>query len=332
MDLPRDPAFLLQGTTSSTYSWRSLLYLLVILFASLLLAAILSPPIFWGISEWATAAPNPLNTYLAEKSFPRYFDRLRWLAVLLALPWLIRRCGLWSLGALGLAPTERAWREFIRWAGLGLTLLLVIVAVQFSLGVIHSINAMAGLELAILIFSGLLSGLLVGFLEEVVFRGVIFRIFYTALRPLPAAVFSSLLFASLHFKKIPTSIWPEDSPVTTTSGLEVAFWTLFSVAQTFDLQRFLTLFLVGFVLTIVFVRERSLWACWGMHAAWVWLLTVNPALYQVSDTAGTSFFGTQRLVDGWLTPSLLLVIALSLYLSQRVPIPPSKGSTYESAG
>lgn len=330
MDPPRDPAFLLQGTASNTYSWRGLLYLLTLLFASLLLAAILSPLVFRGISEWAATAPNPLNTYLAEKSFPRYFDRLRWLAVLLALPWLIRRCGLWSWGALGLAPIGRAWGEFLRWAGLGFALLLVVVAVQFSLGTIHSINAMTGPELIGLIFSALLSGLLVGFLEEIVFRGVVFRIFYTALRPIPAAVVSSLLFASLHFKRIPASLWPEDSPVTAMSGLEVAFWTIFSVAQTFDLQRFLTLFLVGFVLALVFVRKRSLWACWGMHAAWVWLLVVNPSLYQVSDTAGASFLGTQRLIDGWLTPSLLLATALSLYLSQRTKAPPN-GSICENA-
>ena len=318
----RDPAFMLFGTATRAYSWRGLLDLLALLIGSLLFAALLSPLVFWGVSAWTEASPNALNTYLAEKSFPRYFDRLRWLAVLLCLPWLMKRCGLWSWGRLGFAPTGKAWGDFLRSMGLGIVLLLVVIVLQFGFGKVASITSMTVSEWGILIFSGLLSGLLVGFLEETVFRGVVFRMFYTALRPIPAAVVCSLLFAALHFKKIPETIWPVDSAVSAASGLEMAFWTLFSVTQTFDPQLFVTLVLVGLVLTLVFMRTRSLWSCWGMHAGWVWLLAVSSSQYQVGDGARAAFLGTQRLIDGWLTPSLLAGAVVWLYLSLPRKNPP----------
>ena len=324
MSPPRDLTFVLFGIESGEYSWRGLLYLLALLIGSLLFAAVLSPLVFWGMAAWVEASPNALNIYLAEKSFPRYFDRLRWLAVLLCLPWLMKRCSLWSWSRLGFAPTERAWGDFLRWMVLGLVLLLVVVVLQFNFGNVDSITSMTVSEVGILIFSGLLSGLLVGFLEETVFRGIVFRIFYTALRPIPAAVICSLLFAALHFKKIPETVWSVDSVVSAASGLEMAFWTLFSVTQTFDPQHFVTLFLVGLVLTLVFMRTRSLWSCWGMHAGWVWLLAVSSSQYQVGDGSGTGFLGTQRLIDGWLTPSLLAGAVVWLYLSHITRTPPAE--------
>jgi len=85
----------------------------------------------------------------------------------------------------------------------------------------------------------LASAILVGTIEEIVFRGLVLRLFYTAtIYPWLALILSSLFFAYVHFK-IPPGEWMKVSSVYWNTGLWAAYWMVTGIAADFELKRFL---------------------------------------------------------------------------------------------
>lgn len=316
--MKRERRFLCFGLGPQETSLRGVGLLAVLYLGAVLFAAVVAPLVWWGMQAWAQGAPNALNTYLAEKDFPRYFDRLRWLPVVLGLPWLLRATGLWSLRALGYDHLRPA--RFAAWFGLGVATLTAVALVQaLSVGVsARDRSAFAVLETLAL---GLLSALAVSLLEETVFRGLVLRLFYTAFRPVLAVVLTSLFFASAHFKDVPDAVWTDGDPVTWASGFVVAFWTLWSPVATFELWPFVNLFLVGTILAVVFLRTGSLWVPIALHTGWVSVRFVYTGHFRtMAETPG--FPGTQGMLDGGLAALALAgVFALVWRMPRRESAP-----------
>ena len=164
---------------------------------------------------------------------------------------------------------------------------------------------------------GLCAGFVVALVEEAVFRGIVLRIFYTALSPFYAVFLSSLFFAFVHFKQLPHEIASPEGSVTVSSGFLAAFWTVFSIIHTFDVIPFLNLTLVGMVLGLLFLRSHSLWPCVGLHGGWVAFIAVYDKLVVSQSGAVQSFFGSSRMLDGLLSAVLLGFIS---FLFFRHPI------------
>ena len=307
---PRDPAFLLFGTHPDQTSWRGVALLALVFGGSLLGAAVLAPPVYFGVQALAANSDAEIWDYLARHPFTRYVDRLRWLPVLLALPWLLRQCGLGSTRALGFTGPD-AGRRFLGAFLLGVLMLAGLSLAQVVSGQVEARPRVDGPGFLRVLAEALLSGVLIALLEEAIFRGLVLRQFYTALRPWPALLASTAFFALLHFKKIPPSIWGPDEVVTWGSGFYVAAWTVGSVIATFDYVFFLNYLFVGLALGLVFLRTRSLWACVGLHAGWVTVLKLH-SFYFVPSATPSGFWGTPRIIDG--TASLLLLAALTAAL------------------
>ncbi len=311
MHIGREREFLLFGLSPERKSWRGVGLLAGVLLGTLFIAAIISPWVYWGVVAWAKASPNELNLYLADKDFPRYFDRLRWLSVILLLPWLLKRCGLLSWSSLGYASNRREWRSAINWFGVGLATLAIVAIVQnFTVGLNIKLSLISGEFFAVLLM-GLMSGLLVAFVEETVFRGVVLRMFYTAISPIIAVIVSALLFAALHFKKVPGSLWIDDT-VSLGSGFYVGLWVLLSVITTFELFKFINLFFVGLILNILFLKTRSLLPCIGLHAGWVCFRAVYHKLVETNNEASPFIWGSETVIDGVFPTFImgLFVVAL----------------------
>jgi len=311
----RDPAFLLFGLRPDAFSWRGVYLLALVFGGSLLGAGLLAPPLYFGIQALASGADDGLWAYLARHPFPRYVDRLRWLPVLLALPWLIRACGLGSARALGLSRPV-PWRLFGGALLGGFAMLGLLAGIQLSADAVDPRpNAFALLTVSLLP-QALLSGLLIAVLEETIFRGLVLRQFYSALRPWPAIFATSLFFALLHFKKIPPSVWGPDSVVGWDSGLYVAMWTVGSVIATFDGLFFANYLLVGVVLCLVTLRTGSLWAGIGLHAGWVAFLRAYGTVFAEPGQA-TLLLGGTRIIDGLV--SFAMLAALAVWLARTKP-------------
>ncbi len=315
MRVPRDRSFLLFGLEEKEYSWRGVWLLILVYVGAIIFASIFSPFVYWGIQFWADTAPNRLNTYLAEKDFPRYFDRLRWLPVILLLPWLLKRCRLFSFQKLGFESIRNPGMggRTLRWIVFGAGLILIAAAGQGMVLGLDTEPELTALKALQILLATLASALLIGVIEEAVFRGMILRMFYTALKPIPAVILSSLFFASVHFKKIPQEVWNDDSAaVTMGSGFFVGFWTLFSVVQTFEFVRFLNLFLFGTILCLLFLRTGSLWPCVGFHGGVVFARSLYGKYFNLETGSTNPFWGSGILLDGYFASILLFLICIWL--------------------
>lgn len=303
--MTRDKRHILYGLSDRDYSAKGLWLLALLYFGSLFAAALIS------LAAWRlTHHFDPEATgYLANKPYPRFFDRARWFCVLLLLPYLFWQCRIASFQAVGFAkpvlPIVGTWFLY------GMGMIAVIYGGSYALGAIElkpeaSIsNALGNLG------NALLAGVLIGLLEEIVFRGLVFRMFYTAIGPLVSVLASSAFFAVLHFRASPTqlqSIAPSD--VGLSEGFLIAWETIAALVTQFDLTYLAAIFLVGVLLHQTFLLKGNLWACAALHAGWVFTIKLVSSSFQTSELANR-FTGSTRVADGyWVIIVLVIFICL----------------------
>ena len=112
---------------------------------------------------------------------------------------------------------------------------------------------------------------LVGVLEELVFRGMILQHLMTCSKGL-AVVGSSALYAAVHLK---SAAW------------NLAVW-----------YELLGLFLLGGLLALTYLLTRRLYLAVGLHAVLAYGARVNKLLVEFTDPSLTWLVGTSRLVNG----------------------------------
>lgn len=304
MQIRRDSWFILFGLTRKGYSWQGIWLLLALFLGSLLIAGVLSPLFFWAYEVIQNQCSDDLTAYFIKKGLPKTFDRLRWLPILIGFPWLMHYCGLLSWQRMGLS-FDRS-KQFFVWFALGLFMLMFIALMQWLSGNWGEVKSVQLSAIPAIIFSALLGGLLIGLLEESLFRGLVLRLFYSAVRPLPAVLLSAAFFAWLHFKKVPPELWTSETEVFWWSGLYLCFWTVMSLVLTFNLPLFLNLMMTGILLNMVYIRYKSLWPGIGLHAGWVVFIITFKDLVDVVYRGWTGIlFGTERFIDG-LMPGLIM--------------------------
>lgn len=327
--MQRERPYILFGLSEDRTSWKGVLALALIFFGAMVFAAIFSPLLYFAVKAWAASSPETLPNWLATRmepqDFPRYFDRVRWLPVLLCLPWLFRWTGLFSLRRLGYGEPRRAPLPLLKWWLAGLLMLVAVALVQWAaVGATVSPDFTAGYLLEKLAL-GLVSGLIVALLEEMIFRGLIFRLFYTALRPIPAVVLAALFFAYVHFKHVS---WPEGQEVHWWSGFEVCWQVAGGFILHPDWWKFANLFAAGAFLNLLFLRSGSLWPCVGVHAGWVCFRAVYTRFVNIPAGDSQWLWGSQTMLDG-LLPLLPLaaLCAWAVLAPRKQPSSPPPASS-----
>ena len=305
--------------------WRGLLLLLGLVLGSLLIAAIVAPLVYHGIRIWAEASPSRLATYLAAKDFPRYFDRLRWLMVLLGLPWLCRGTGLASREALGVLAPGGTLRRIAAWMAVGIATIAIITAGQVWAGV-STWAGHPGARAAEILVLGLASAAILGFVEELLFRGVIFRLFLRPFSPTLAVPIAAAFYSLMHFQRVSSDLWPDDAPVTMASGFVVAWGNVVNMITQVDPVLFLGLFLAGCSLSLLVLRTGDLWSSVGLHAGWVW----GGFSRRLFDPIGVSpWWGGKAMIDGALPLLILALLAVALATAPRRRAGAAAGSVGE---
>lgn len=163
----RYPRFMLFGLSEKETSWRGVGLLAAVFLGSLLIAAVLTPPAYWLVEWWRDRTGSETAQWLLDKGVDTYFDRLRMASVILGLPWLMSKCHLWSWRALGLAPEKNNMRRGVYGWIAGLAMILGLALWEGA----HAAVNEGGLSIMKVCLTALLAGLILGFLEEVVFRG-----------------------------------------------------------------------------------------------------------------------------------------------------------------
>lgn len=307
----RDSFHVLFNLDEYRYSLRGLKLLLIAFLGLHFLAAFLAPAFYKLVVSWNASAPNSLNTYLVGKPFPEYFDRARILLLLLSIPWLLVQCRLLSARKLGFAGDFPWYSVFLRFYMAGLVWAVAVLGILMGVGAVAIEESLTFQAL----FSGLLgafiSALIIALMEELIFRSLFFRMFYTALTPLVSVILSSMFFAYMHFKQ-PRGLWDYDTPpaeVGWLDGLPVGFYVIFGIVVNFKLVLFLNLTLVGYTLTVVFMKSRSIWSSIGLHAGWVTPISLFMDIAVRTIDKQSVWWGTYRLADGYFTTVCLVLVA-----------------------
>jgi membrane protease YdiL (CAAX protease family) len=243
---------------------KDLRKLLLYLAASLVLGALLTPPIF---KMGHSLAERGILPRITGQGFHRYFSRIVEITALLLLWPLARSLKVKSLAELGLRRDAR-WAARLAFGFLSAVALMAVMSLCVSaFGAVKFFpegQRMFG-EIPKVIFTAAC----VGFIEECIFRGAFLGLFQRSMSRRGALLASALFFAVLHFiQPLKSDIAPEN--VTWLSGLAL-IPSVFSqwsepmlVAASFT-----TLLAVGWVLGWAMQHTHSLWLGIGLHAGWV---------------------------------------------------------------
>ncbi|NJO13346.1 MAG: CPBP family intramembrane metalloprotease [Gammaproteobacteria bacterium] len=213
----------------------------------------------------------------ADWPFHRVANRLAMLVLLIGLLWLLRRMHLNHKAALGYGlERSRFIRTGLLALALGMASMLPIIGLLVLLGIREPDAALSLAGASGLALQGLIAGLAVAFIEETFLRGAMHTAIERESGPRAAVLLTAAVYASLHF--LNRVRIPHDS-VDWTSG-----WTL--IGRTFNafadpariFDSFLALFAVGVLLGMVRVRFGNIAACIGLHAGWVWVITISREL------------------------------------------------------
>lgn len=221
---------------------------------------------------------------------------------------------------LGYAPIKVMLKQFGRGFGLSLLILLPVFFMLNFLGV-HSIDMTKAWTLAwvakkVGIAFGL--ALLIGIVEESVFRGLLLTSLRKYLPAFSAVLMSSIYYAGLHFldSKSPVS----EATLSLNGSFQLLAEAYYNVFTMQDPTAFLALCAVGLFLGVLRLHgEMNLALCIGCHAGWVTLIRMSKSTMSVDLNTPYSFLVSHYdgvigiLVAGWL-----LFVLASYWLFSKV--------------
>jgi membrane protease YdiL (CAAX protease family) len=268
--------------------------LLIFLVSVLALTSILSP---W----FAIAADWVSGQLLGVERFPfsRIFNRTFMFSGIVLFFLCRRLLRIGNLAQLGFVSLRQGGGDLLRGWSLAVgslaALLLAMSLAQvfepyFRLSLARSLSRS---------FSALLSGVFAGSLEEVFFRGILFKGLLQNGKLFRAFVLSSLFYSALHFVK-PGEAYFVDG-VEPLAGFRHLFFTFTPFSEPLNiLPGMFGLFLLGIVLSYAFLRTGNLYLSIGLHAGWIFgLKTVRVFGNYTRDDLGWLFGSTDpKIVSG----------------------------------
>ncbi len=271
-----------------------------------------------GYPAWLLVAQFPGD----DPKFSRVASRVGMLILLLGFIFVARRLKVADRQSLGYGlPAGRFAREVGIGLVLGSALMLPVLATMVLLDMrVSQPEALAGAAAWLeIIVTGLVTGLVVAFIEETFFRGAMQTAITREAGVLPAIMLPSVIYAALHFVagkyRIPAS------ELDYGSGFHLLAEFVRKFSDPLDiLDAFLCLTGVGVLLGLGRAVTGNNAACIGLHAAWVAVILVvrttsapnphSPMAWMMDDHDG--FIGW--MVLAW-TP--LMAWALHRWYRQR---------------
>lgn len=305
--------------------WASLNDLGKIIFyllATVVLGALLAPPLYWG-ANWL--ASHGIQPWLAELHFRKFFHRGLLIAAVGLLWPTVKWISLPGLEGLGLQPNPRRKQDLL--VGF-LASFLIMVGLALVLMQLEIYRVRKEIQWGPL-GSVMVSAVVVSVLEEGLFRGAIFGLVARAINKWWSLFFVSALYSILHFLK-PQEKLPEGHTVGWLSGFELIPGAFSQFQEPWlVLGGFSTLFVVGLILGYARIRTASLWMPIGLHAGWI------------LGKMGLSKIARRRITDTlpWLGEDItiglasLFVVTLTgvliyFWLRRRRPLAPICTSTH----
>lgn len=249
------------------------------------------------------------HSQFAGKPFHRYLDRSLLAIALIGLWPLLRTLAFGSPWSLLRPSAPGQWRRLARGTALGFCSLSMVAILALAMHV-----RVFGVEPRFWHLLGRLgdavgTAVAVGFIEEFLFRGAVFGALRRVWHWMPALVVSSLIYAAVH----PLQRTDLAGPVTWHSGFDLlGQMALRIINPSSSAPALINLTLIGIILAIACWRTGDLYFSIGLHGGWVLLLKLYGTFtgHQVAGSLG--FFGTEKVVDGWLAFIILLAVLIFL--------------------
>lgn len=256
--------------------WQVLALAVLFLTAGIWLASALSVLIMNCAHAWGGIA----GAYLIKEGADKVMRRCLLGFSIVFLTIFLRRAGWQGWRDCGFTTTDPDWS----WRAWHTGLLNGIILGILTMGIVGTLTILAGIHriyitlgpssMLIKIVALLLSALAVGFFEETVVRGILFRVLARIWRAWPAAVLSSLVFAVAHFIEPANEAFIGSSFLSVTQAVFVSTFTMFWKVPCLALQ-FINLSLLGIVLCAFVIRTKTIWLSVGAHVAWVWMIKLH---------------------------------------------------------
>jgi uncharacterized protein len=277
---------------------RPLLALAVFLVAVFVGGALLAP---WLYEALQTLAPG---TKLARTPFARIVNRALLLMALLGIPFYVRASGIRHWADVGFDPRRIRWRRIAAGFALGFCSLAAVCGVALAAGA-RTLTPRTPGQLAAQLAGALATALFVAVIEELLFRGAIYGGLRRAMPWGAALLVSSAIYAIVHFMARP------DNPpeIGWLSGLQVLPSMLAGMLEPGGLvPAFVNLTLAGMVLGLAYHFTGDILTSIGIHAGWIFWLKFYGYLTRAVPGTDQVFWGTRKLVDGWLAFVALVVV------------------------
>lgn len=288
--------------------------LLIFVLLVLALTALVSP---WAATAWdlisgATAATPD------RVPFPRFFNRFFMICGIILFFVCRPLLKIESPAQLGLAPRTRAVRDVAIGLCLALGSMLLLGFVMSVAKVYEPFFRLSFGEAVADYVNAILAGFTVGFLEEIFFRGIIFRGLLEDWKPLPAFVGANLFYSALHFIKPGQEYFLSgNDPWAGFRHLIYTFAPFLAPAEI--APGMIGLLLIGIVLSYAFFRTGTLYLAIGLHAGWI--ISIKTARvfgdYQ-RENLGWLFGSTDpKIVSGVVTWIGIFLVGLAVHWITR---------------
>jgi uncharacterized protein len=281
--------------------------LIIFLFFVLALTSILSP---W----FAIAADWFVDQFPGAERYPfsRIFNRTFMFSGIVLFFLCRRLLGIGNLSELGFVSLGEGGGDLLRGWSLAVASFAALLLAMSVAEIFEPYFRLSFSRSLSRFFSALLSGAFTGLLEEIFFRGILFKGLLQDGRLFRAFVLSSLFYSALHFVR-PGEAYVVDG-LDPLAGFRHLFYTFTPFLEGLKiLPGMFGLFLLGVLLSYAFLRTGNLYLAIGLHAGWIFgLKSVRVFGDYTRDDLGWLFGSTDpKIVSGvatWIGIACILVL------------------------
>ncbi len=282
---------------------RTLILFSLFLIGSLLLASLLAYP---AVEFWQQAGADPWETTRWSKNIGKL------IAMLLFLP-LVIWLGMANRDALGIGG---GWLTSSRNIGrgmlFGLGLMIPVAMVLILLDIRTPVEAeLLGERLIKGLVSGLIGGLIIGVIEELYFRGAIWKHSRRSKALGATLLITGVYYAAVHFIRFKATETADNLPWY--EGANELLNGLATYPQVFDISSFIALLSFGVLLGLLREYDGNIWRCIGTHAAVVMVIRVLKTSTQSNEAVSSAWLvGQYDHIIGWLAAGWFILIIIWL--------------------
>ena len=296
---------------------RTVIIFLSFMAYTFIVGALISPWVYEFIQSISAGAESGLLKYLNGQKFPKISNRCFMLVAATGIYPMLKAFNCYNKKEMGY---DLKRKEFIKEIGRGLPFGLITLIILSGLILYFGYRIFApGTDAGDFIkaFAAAAAGALVlSFIEETFFRGIVLNSMSRTLKVAPAIFISSFLFASVHLLRNKTDF--AFTTIEWSSGFYYLSLTMKNFVDPRMLGSWLTLYACGTFLSFMSLHYGNIARCIGVHMGWVMIIK---GFEKVTDTVdakkGEWMIGNYDKVTGYLSFIIIGLICLVYWLVVR---------------